>query len=243
MTGVVRNGRLYTAFAHNISAVQTVIRWFEIDVAPVALGLQPALLQWGDLNVDPDIDTFMPHIDVTDDNTMAIAFYTSGPNHYITASYTIRLDSDPVNTVRTPFHVAIPNEYVYFQASANRNRYGDYIGLQVDPVDGQKLYGYTQRPDPIGVFDPPGQFGPCFNASICVARDWTTDLFTFRVENNTCATDGIATTPSELPSTSPQIDAAPADFVDFDAFVATTDIESDEDDGCTEINDVEVCIR
>jgi len=203
MTGVVYDGKLYTALSHNITAVQTVVRWFEINVAPIAIGQQPTLLQWGDLNVSPDIDTFMPRIDVTDDGTMGISFYMSGPSQPVVAAYTFRLASDPPNTIRTPFHVAVPNNYTYFEdVGTGRNRYGDYIGLQVDPVDRQTFYGSVQRPNPLGVFNPPGTVGPCANLSNCVARDWTTDLFTFRVDADTCATDGIVTTPVVLPSTS-----------------------------------------
>jgi hypothetical protein len=210
MTGVVYDGKLYTALSHNITAVQSVIRWFEIDVAPIAIGQQPVLLQWGDLNVDPDIDTYMPHIDITDDGTMGISFYLSGPYQPIVAAYTFRLESDPPNAIRTPFHVAVPNNHTYFEdVGTGRNRYGDYIGLQVDPVDRQTFYGFTQRPDPLGTFNPPGAPGPCANLSNCVARVWTTDLFTFRVDADTCPSDGILTTPIVLPSTSPVTGSTP----------------------------------
>ena len=219
MTGVVYNDRLYTAVAHNVSAEQTVIRWFEIDVAPMALFQQPVLLQWGDLNISPDIDTFMPHIDITEDGTMGIAFYVSGPEQPVTAAYTVRLASDPPGSVRVPFHHAVSNEFTFFNAGTNnRNRYGDYIGLQVDPVDRHTFYAFTQRPDPLGLFNPPGFFGPCLNASACVARDWTTDLFMFRADIDTCPTDGIDTQPEVLtpqPSASYTHHMPPANPADF----------------------------
>jgi len=229
MAGVVYNGKMYTAMSHNISAIQTVIRWFEIDVEPIALNQQPVLLQWGDLNVSPDIDTFMPQIDVTGDGTMGIVFYTSGPLSPIVASYTVRLDSDPPGSVRVPFKTAVPNIYTYYLNSGNnRVRYGDYVGLQVDPVDRRTFYGFTQRPDPLGVFVPPG---PCANASACIAQTWTTDLFTFRVEADTCATDGIVTEPVVLPSASvaSAINPGPVFSGDASAF----DLPED-DAGCHE---------
>lgn len=210
MGGIVYEGLLYTVLVHNISDVQSVVRWFIIDVSPVALGLQPALLQWGDLNFDPNIDTYWPHIDVTDDGTLGIVFYASGPTHPVAASYTFRLESDAPNSIRTPFHTAVPNVHTYFEdGGSRRNRYGDYTGLQVDPVDRQTFYGYTQRPNPLGLFNPPNLPGPCFNLTGCVARDWTTDLFTFRVDVNECPTDGVETTSHVLPSLSPQTGAPP----------------------------------
>jgi hypothetical protein len=219
-TGVVFNDRLYTAVAHNVSAEQTVARWFEIDVAPMALFQQPVLLQWGDLNISPDIDTFMPHIDITEDGTMGIAFYVSGPEQPVTAVYTVRIATDAPNSIRTPFHRAVPNNYTFFNSAStnSRNRYGDYVGLQVDPVDRHTFYAFTQRPDPLGLFNPPGFFGPCLNASACVARDWTTDLFMFSADIDTCPTDGIATQPEVLapqPSASSAHNFPPADPADF----------------------------
>lgn len=240
MTGVVFKGHLYTAFVHNISNVHSVIRWFEIDIAPVALEQQPTLVQWGDLNVDPNLDTFMPHIDVTEDGTMGIAFYTSGPTKHVVAQYTFRLASDPPNTIRTPFHTAVPNNYTFYNGGVSWTRYGDYIGFQVDPVDRQTFYGFTQRPDPLGPFIPPG---PCINTSACIAEYWTTDLFKFRVDANTCPTDGISTSPIVLSSTSPnvhQASAAKTNFIALDSFNA----ESAEDEDCYENDDdVEVCYK
>jgi len=199
-TGVVLNGRLYLAFAFTVDYASVQIRWFVIDVNPMIENQQPVLMQWGDLSPSSDIDVFIPHIDVTDDGTMGIAFYISGPSQPVVAAYTFRLASDPANTIRMPFHIAVPNNYTYFEnAGGQLNRYGDYIGLQVDPVDRQTFYGFTQRPDPLGFFNPPGEPGPCTNLSNCVARDWTTDLFTFRVDTDTCPADGIATTPTHVP--------------------------------------------
>lgn len=229
MTGVVSNGKLYTALPHNITTEQIVIRWFEIDVAPIALNEQPTLLQWGDLNVSPNIDTFMPRIDVADDGTVGISFYVSGPETRVAAAYTFRLASDPPNSMRVPFHTAVPNNYTYSNRAADgRNRYGDYIGLQVDPVDRRTFYGFTQRPNALGVFVPPG---PCTNASNCVAIDWTTDLFTFRVDADTCATDGIVTAPAVLPSTSDMAATTPSP-----AFSGDADMFNGEEDtdGCHE---------
>lgn len=237
MTGVVSHGRLYTAFSYAISPSQVAVRWFEINVAPIALGLQPVLRQWGDLNVDPDINTFMPHIDVTDDGTMGIVFYTSGSTKHVTASYTVRLADDPPNSVRVPFHDAVANGFTTFDVGIRHTRYGDYTGLQVDPVDRQTFYGYTQRPDPLGAFFPANMSAPCFNTSVCILRSWTSDLFTFRVRRDTCPTDGIETTPTVLPSTSaasasvvPAFTGALADFVSSeDEFEQGQDCISNEE--------------
>lgn len=207
---VLHDGLLYAVMMHNTSDVQTAVRWFIIDANPIPLKLQPVLLQWGDLNFSPDIDTFYPKIDVNDDGTMAILFYSSGPRQAVMASYTVRLESDAPYSIRTPFHKAVPNAYRYFEdVGTGRNRFGDYMGFQVDPVDRRTFYGFSQRPDPVGLFNPPNQLGPCLNISGCVARQWTTDLFTFRADIDECPTDGVQTVSKVLPSTSPQTGAPP----------------------------------
>lgn len=198
--GVIRNNKLHTAIVHNISSVQYVVRWFIIDVEPMTESKNPILLQWGDLNISPDIDTFYPAIDVAADGSMAISFYQSGPEQPVVASYTAHIVGDEPNSIRTPFHVAIPNVYTYFEDyGSGINRYGDYTGLQVDPVDKHTFYASVQRPDSIGFFFPPGTYG-CDNASTCVSRDWVTDLFSFRLTTNACPTDGFKTTATVLPS-------------------------------------------
>lgn len=220
VTGVVQDGKLYGAIVHNISAVQFVTRWFIIDVEPMAEFQDPVLLQWGDLNVSPDIDTFYPAIDVDADGVMAISFYQSGPHQHVVASYTAHFPGDPINSIRTPFHVAIPNKYVYFEdLGSGRVRYGDYTGLQIDPVDRKTFHAFMQRPDSTGFFFPPGVTGVCTNTSLCVARDWTTDLFSFRAESSACPKDGVATVPRvlssvALPGGSPSLgnSANPEDF-------------------------------
>jgi hypothetical protein len=201
IVGVIQNNKLHTAIVHNISAVQYVVRWFIIDVGPMTEFREPILLQWGDLNISPDIDTFYPAIDVSADGSMAISFYQSGPAQSVVASYTAHVAGDEPNSIRTPFHVAIPNVYTYFEDfNGGTNRYGDYTGLQVDPVDKRTFYASVQRPDPIGFFFPPGAYG-CDNASACVSRDWATDLFSFRLDANACPADGFGTTAVVLPST------------------------------------------
>lgn len=200
IVGVVQDNKLHTAIVHNISAVQHVVRWFIIDVQPMTESKDPVLLEWGDLNISPDIDTFYPAIDVTADGSMAISFYQSGPAQPVVASYTAHVVGDEPNSIRTPFHVAIPNAYTYFEDfGSGTNRYGDYTGLQADPEDRRLFYASVQRPDPIGFFFPPGTYG-CSNVSACVSRDWVTDLFSFRLDANTCPADGIATSATVLPS-------------------------------------------
>lgn len=199
--GVVYKGKLYATMVHNISTTQIVTRWFVIDVSPMARYGQPVLLQWGDLNFSPDIDTYWSRITVNADETFAVVFYSSGPNQHIVASYTFHLNSDAPNSIHTPPRVAVPNDYVYFEDhGSGRVRYGDYVGLTVDPSNKRTFYAFMQRPDPIGLFSPSGLRGPCLNTSECVARDWTTDLFSFDVDADTCPVDGIATIPVVLSS-------------------------------------------
>ena len=232
--GVIHNNLLYASIVHNITEAQSIVRWFIIDVSPLSESSDPVLLQWGDLNVSPDIDTFFPAIDVSADGTMAISFYQSGPNQHMVASYTAHLPHDPPNSIRVPFRVAIPNKYTYFEDfGTGRNRAGDYIGLQVDPVDKRTFHAFVQRPDSLGFFFPPGTFG-CSNSSACVSRDWVTDLFSFRIDDSTCPNDGVVTTArvlssSPLPGDSTSV-IDPADPDDFEVPLSFDRPEESEDE-------------
>jgi len=207
MTGVVYRDQLYTAFTHNVSATHVVVRWFGIDVSKVIESATATLTQWSDLNEGADVDSAIPHVDVTRDEVVGIGFYASGPSLPVAARYTVHFPGSALGSVEYPFHVAVPNNYTYYEDTGSGNRNGEYIGLQVDPVDRETFYGFTQRPYTRGIFNPPNIFGPCnqtlFN---CTARDWTTDLWTFRALVDTCPSDGIQTQPMAVtaPSTEPQ---------------------------------------
>lgn len=207
-TAVAFQDRLYVALSHNVSAVQTVVRWFELDVSRVVSHRQITLVQWADINPGPQYDTFFPHLDVDRDGNLGIGFSMSGPTRPVVAAYTGRLRSDAYNTTRYPVQIALDNEHTYWNG-ATSNRWGDYTGMVVDPVDGKTFYGFNMMPDPLGSFLGLNALGPCNRTtSTCIASSWTTGLFTFQINAAT------ACLPARTPTYSAtQVVASAADYV------------------------------
>lgn len=198
MTGVVYKDRLFLAHGHNISEVQTLVRWYEFDVSQATTSRQITLLQWSDIDVNASVDTFIPHLDVNKHGDMCIGFSMSGTDQFVVPAYTCRLRTDPLNTIRYPIQIAINNEFTYFENNGGpRNRWGDYSSMQIDPSDGETFWGCNMRPDPVGLFGPPFAYGYCNKTTTdCIARDYTMDLWNFQISNDPCEF-GLVTEPRQ----------------------------------------------
>ena len=166
MSGIVRDGSLWTAHAIRDPAVdtETVVRWYEFDVN----GPSPSLVQQGNVDPGPGIHTWIPHVNVDQDGDMAIAFSLSGPTQFASIGYTGRLASDPPGTTR-PVETARAGEGPYSLFDGiGRNRWGDYSGLALDP-DGDTFWLY--------------------NEFAATGNDWGTFVGAFRVEGSQASLD------------------------------------------------------
>lgn len=74
-----------------------------------------------------------PNLAVDKDNNIAITYTRSGTTEYAGAAFTWRLDSDPPGL--RPTEVVRPGVAPYVQVANGRNRWGDYLGIAVDPSD------------------------------------------------------------------------------------------------------------
>ncbi len=147
MTGVWRNGSAW--FAHPITdpAIgdqETVSRWYEVATNnfPTA---DPTLIQSGNVDPGPGLHAWSPAIAVDAAGNMAIGFSLGGPDQFLGAGYTGRLDSDSLGTTTSPVF-----EYVSGQANyvltdgVGRNRWGDYSGMSIDPADDSTFWVFNQ---------------------------------------------------------------------------------------------------
>ena len=140
MSGVVRDGKLWTAHAVQDLAVdtETVVRWYEVDVTGFPGG--PAtLVQSGNVDPGPGLHTWMTHINVDNDGDMGIGFSVAGPTQFAAIGYTGRLATDAPGTTR-PVEIARTSP-----GSATRfdGRWGDYTGLAIDP-DGETFWLFNE---------------------------------------------------------------------------------------------------
>jgi hypothetical protein len=137
-SGVVRNGKLWLCHnTGNNNACQ--VRWYEIDLRgwPTS-GAYPTLLQSGTLNYGSGDHTWFGDINVSDNGLAAISFSRSSATQYISIEYATREASDPAGVFSNP-------ELLQMSTSPEGgNRWGDYSGLEEDPVIPGKFWSHNE---------------------------------------------------------------------------------------------------
>ncbi|TAH34415.1 MAG: hypothetical protein EYC70_15855 [Planctomycetota bacterium] len=159
--GVLINGRLYTC--HNVASLDgqsASVRWYEIDLRgwPTS-GQNPALLQSGRINPGSNIDTWFGSISADSAGNIALAYNRSSPNELISVERTFRVPSDPPGTM-------LPGTQQQVSTSPETgSRWGDYSGIEIDPIDGSFWNSHEYRTSGwrvwIANFDVGGGGGSC----------------------------------------------------------------------------------
>jgi hypothetical protein len=174
-----RAGTLVTT--HGVSPLaetRTVSRWYDIRLNgwPSA-GTTPTLGQSGQVSGPTGEFSHMPAIAKNRRNELALVFSRTNGNTPADLMITGRKASDATGTMGVPIRVAsTPMGF----ARPSQNRWGDYFGLAVDPVDDTTFWGIgmTGRSD----------------------GNWTTTIFSFRVSSYA---DFLAPVPASAISTLP----------------------------------------
>jgi hypothetical protein len=126
--GVVRDGYLY--LCHNVANGGVAkVRWYKINLNGWPNGGAPTLTDSGYVDPGSGIYTWFGDINVDAGGTMAIAYNRSSSSEYIGVGRTWREASDAAGTLR---------DYTEMQVSTSPetgSRWGDYAGLEEDPVD------------------------------------------------------------------------------------------------------------
>jgi len=86
---------------------------------------------------------FYPSLALDKDNNVAITYSRSGTTEYIGAFYTSRLNSDPPGLSGSKLIQAGKSNYVK-DFGGGRNRWGDYTGIWLDPVDQNNFWMLTE---------------------------------------------------------------------------------------------------
>ncbi|MCZ6775282.1 MAG: hypothetical protein O7D34_02355, partial [Ignavibacteria bacterium] len=108
---------------------------------------------------------FYPTLMVNQDTSVVVTFSRSGLTEYVGAFVSGRKDTDPPGLAPSvPIKVGEANYVV----GATRNRWGDYMGIALDPVEGDAVWAFTEYAASPGnrwgtwvgkvKFDPPGAF-------------------------------------------------------------------------------------
>jgi len=126
------------------NAGQATAHWYRIDTSVLS---SLSLLDQGDIggeDIATDAHTFFPAISIDKNGNMAIGFSSSAPSIYPGAYYTGRLATDPPGTVQPSTVFAAGLDYYYRQFGGTQNRWGDYSGLSVDPVDDETFWVFNE---------------------------------------------------------------------------------------------------
>ncbi|MAW60427.1 MAG: hypothetical protein CMJ94_06290 [Planctomycetes bacterium] len=136
--GVVRDGHMY--LCHNVGfGGACKVRWYKIDLQgwPNS-GQRPQLVDSGYVDPGSGIHTWFGDINVSADGNMAIAYNRSSSSEYIGVYFSWRAASDAPGTLRDFIELKTSN------SPENGSRWGDYAGLEEDPVVPGKFWNHHE---------------------------------------------------------------------------------------------------
>lgn len=126
-------------------AGQATAHWWQVNTMNLVGGL--SLIDQGNVggeDIASGTYTFFPAISVDKNGNMAIGFSASASSIYPGAYYTGRLSTDSPGTVQPSVVFAAGLGYYYRQFNGTRNRWGDYSGMSVDPVDDETFWVFNE---------------------------------------------------------------------------------------------------
>lgn len=148
---IFRNGKLWAAHHVFLPAgdpTRSAIQWYELATDGTAL-------QWG--RVDDETGYYhytFPTIAVNAAEDVMIGYSSFSPDQYASCSYSFRYGDDPPDMLRERYEYMEGLAPYYKTFGAGRNRWGDYSGTVVDPVDDLDFWTLQEYADlPWGGYD------------------------------------------------------------------------------------------
>jgi hypothetical protein len=134
---VYRNGSLWcahTVFLPTSGATRSSAQWWQINPT------SNSVLQFGRID-DPNGNFFygFPSISVNQNNDVLIGYSRFSSTQYAGAGYAYRAGTDPASSLRDDT-VLKAGAGTYSNSFEGRNRWGDYSGTSVDPVNDTDLW-------------------------------------------------------------------------------------------------------
>jgi hypothetical protein len=139
---------------------QTTAHWHRLDTSGGPGAITSA--DQGDLggeDIAPGTYTYFPAVAVNDLGEALFGFSASAPSVYAGAYAAGRRSGDPAGTVQASVTIHAGVDYYKRTFSANpaaRNRWGDYSGICVDPVESDKFWVFNEYAAPRGFATNPG---------------------------------------------------------------------------------------
>ena len=131
-------------------AGQVTARWFKVNTTTLATLVISDQGNIGGEDIATGTYTFFPSIAVNSAGDAIIGFSASAPTIYPGAYYAGRYSTTPAGTVLASQAFKLGLDYYYRAFGGTRNRWGDYSGSSVDPLDDLTFYIFNQYALPRG---------------------------------------------------------------------------------------------
>jgi len=141
-----RNGHLVSS--HNINNPKTgsiEVRWYDILTRGYP-AYAPTLVQSGNIPGDGKDDAFQPSVSMNSKGDIGAVYSESSATLAPETRFTARLPGDQLGTMGKPRVVAKSLGATY--GDPGFNRWGDYLGIDVDPVDERTFWCFGMVGDP-----------------------------------------------------------------------------------------------
>jgi hypothetical protein len=150
-----------------VNTGQATAHWFRFDTStapgPVTLADQGSI---GGEDIAPSTSTFFPSVAVNANGAAKFGFAASAPSIFCGAYMAGRESTDPPGTVQPAAPVQIGLDTYVRTFGSGENRWGDYTGASVDPVDGTTFWIFNQYAEARGTGFPPedGRWGTAWKS-------------------------------------------------------------------------------
>ncbi len=147
LNAVWRNNALWTVFnivpGSGADTGQATAHWVKLNAngGAVSLADQGSI---GGEDIASGTYTFLPSVMVDSCGNMAVGFAASGSSIYPGAYYAARFAADPAGTVQAAGTLAAGLDVYHRTFGAGRNRWGDYTGIALDPVNESAFWVYNE---------------------------------------------------------------------------------------------------
>jgi hypothetical protein len=132
-----RNGYLWAT--HHVNGTRVRARWYQINMNGwPASGLNPQLVQSGEIDPGNPVRTFFTAITVNASGDAAITCSRSSPTEYISIITAIRYSTDPLGTFRAPVTQKTST------GPDTSGRWGDYGAVNPDPAAPNALWAHHE---------------------------------------------------------------------------------------------------
>jgi len=141
LQAVWRNNQLYFAFSSRppvaaADAAENAAWWGRISTSNIAALSRADFGKVGGDELTANAHTFFPAIAVNAAGDLAIGFSVVGSAIFPSSAYTWRAAADPAGTTRASQILRSGTDFYVRTLGGAANRWGDYSGASVDPVDG-----------------------------------------------------------------------------------------------------------